>query len=128
MRSHSAAGLVGPIVQAGSALVLVLVFLLVLRFTARRRFGAIWLGAWTAHFLGSLPVALVSATTLLRISLRSPALVHRLGLLLGPGQYAFLALIVIGALEATGRSLSGTRPGKLVAIAAAAGFVVALGG
>jgi signal transduction histidine kinase len=109
-------------------LVLVVLFLLVLRFTGRRRFAAIWLGAWTAHLLGSLQLAVASVTMLSRIALRTPTLMHWLGLLHGPGQYAFLDLLVVGALEAIGWSVSVRRLLALTGLVIAAGFAVALAG
>jgi signal transduction histidine kinase len=126
--NQSVFGLIGPIVQAGAALMLMMVFVILLRFTKQRRFGAIWLAAWTAHLLASLPLAIVAINRLWGFHFSTPTWPARFALLMVGGQYAFLALLVIGGLNAAGAPFSKKAIMRITAIAFFAGILVALAG
>lgn len=128
MNPHGAAGLVGPIVQGASALLLLVVFLLVLRFSSRRPFLRTWVAIWAAQLAVCASAAVDSIAMLAGISLQAGITTTLLGLISVPGQFVFLAMVTIGALEATGRSVLPRLQIWIAVGAAAIGSLIALAG
>lgn len=106
MNSHSAAWLVGAVVQFLSAVLLLAVFLLVHRLSSRRQFLRTWIAAWAAQAAAIAGTARSSFLVLIGHPVPPSPFTTFLELLVAPGQYLFLVTVAIGSLLAAGRKVS----------------------
>ncbi|HEY4320280.1 MAG TPA: ATP-binding protein [Gemmatimonadales bacterium] len=118
--SYTPLDLMGVVVQWSSGLLLLLFFVRLGRFGARRHVVRIWTAAWAAQVLSILGFVIQSVAALLGAPLRVTPAVVALDDLYLPGKLLFAALVAIGTLHAIGRTL---RPRVAMTILAAAAVV-----
>lgn len=114
--------LVSAIVLTVVALMLLLLFLQLPRFGAPRNLVAPWVVAWIAQTATVLGFSLES----IRMLAGKPTgpVLGLLPYLHYPGRFVFLAMVVVGALQAAGRDISADVRNRTIALAAAGGLLI----
>lgn len=117
--------LMGVVVQWSSGLLLLLFFVRLGRFGARRHIVRIWTAAWAAQVLSILGFVIQSVAALIGTPLHDSWALTLLDDLYVPGKLLFAALVAIGTLHAMGRTLGRRAAVAMLATAAVVGALAA---